>query len=68
MIPVRVHPGAHLLLCIRFHDTGTKCCTGASHTGTSSLRFSGMKSDHILYRYHVKEVRGFVPVRDEWPS
>ena len=37
-IPVRVHPGSHLWLCICLHDTGTKC-----RTGTSSLRF--------LYRY-----------------
>ena len=35
IIPVRVHPGSHLQLCIRLHDTSTKC-----HTGTSSLRFS----------------------------
>ena len=25
---------------------------------------TGMRFDHILYRYHVKEVRGFVPVGD----
>ena len=29
---------------------------------------TGMRFDHILYRYHVKEVRDFVPVGDEWPS
>ena len=29
---------------------------------------TSMKSDHILFRYHVKEVQGFVPVGDEWPS
>ena len=29
---------------------------------------TGMRFDHILYRYHVKEVRGFVPIRDEWLS
>ena len=35
------------------------------HSGSRTGR-TGKKSDHILYRYHVKEVRGFVPVRDEW--
>ena len=35
VIPVRVHPSAHLWLAIRLHDTDTKCCTGTSHTGTS---------------------------------
>ena len=34
------------------------------HSGSRT----GMRFDHILYRYHVKEVRGFVPVRDEWLS
>ena len=29
---------------------------------------TGVRFDHILYRYHVKEIQGFVPVRDEWPS
>ena len=29
---------------------------------------TSMKSDHILCQYRVKEVQGFVPVRDEWPS
>ena len=33
-----------------------------SRTGT------GMKFDHVLYWYHVKKVRNFVLVRDEWPS
>ena len=43
---------------------------GRVHSGSRSSTQSsyGMKSDHILYRYHVKEVRGFVPVRDKWPS
>ena len=29
---------------------------------------TGMRFDHILYWYHVKEIQGFVPVRDEWLS
>ena len=35
---------------------------------TPVRNFIGMRFDHILYRYHVKEVRGFVTVRDEWLS
>ena len=38
-IPARVHSGSLLLLCIRLHDTNTKCYAGASHTGASSPRF-----------------------------
>ena len=38
-IPGRVHPGSLLWLCIRLHDTTTKCHAGASHTGASSPRF-----------------------------
>ena len=49
-IPVRVHSGSHLWLCIRLHDTSTKSHTRASHTGASSPRF--------LYRSEI-----FTPVR-----
>ena len=38
-IPARVHSGSLLWLCIRLHDTNTKCHAGASHTGASSPRF-----------------------------
>ena len=45
---IRIKQCQHILRgCL--HDTGTKCRTGTSHTGTSSLRF--------LYRYE-----NFVPV------
>ena len=36
---MRVHSGSLLWLCIRLHDTNTKCHAGASHTGASSPRF-----------------------------
>ena len=49
-IPVRVHSSFLLWLCIRLHDTSTKSCTGASHTGASSPR--------LLYRGEI-----FIPVR-----
>ena len=39
VIPERVHPGSLLWLCIRLHDTNTKCHAGGSHTGASSPRF-----------------------------
>ena len=35
-IPARVHSGSLLWLCIRLHDTNTKCHACASHTGASS--------------------------------
>ena len=35
----RVHSGSLLWLCIRLHDTNTKCHAGTSHTGASSPRF-----------------------------
>ena len=38
-IPARVHSGSLLWLCIRLHDTNTKCHAGANHTGASSPRF-----------------------------
>ena len=38
-IPARVHSGSLLWLCIRLHDTNTKCHAGTSHTGASSPRF-----------------------------
>ena len=38
-IPARAHSGSLLWLCIRLHDTNTKCHAGASHTGASSPRF-----------------------------
>ena len=38
-IPAQVHSGSLLWLCIRLHDTNTKCHAGASHTGASSPRF-----------------------------
>ena len=38
-IAARVHSGSLLWLCIRLHDTNTKCHAGASHTGASSPRF-----------------------------
>ena len=38
-IPARVHSGSLLWLCIRLHDTNTKCHSGASHTGASSPQF-----------------------------
>ena len=38
-IPARVHSGSLLWLCIRLHDTNTKCHACASHTGASSPRF-----------------------------
>ena len=38
-IPARVHSGSLLWLCIRLHDTNTKCHAGASHTRASSPRF-----------------------------
>ena len=38
-IPVRIHSGSLLWLCIRLHDTKAKCHAGASHTGASSPRF-----------------------------
>ena len=38
-IPARVHSGSLLWLCIRLHDTNTKCHAGASHTGASLPRF-----------------------------
>ena len=38
-IPARVHSGSLLWLCIRLHDTNTKCHAGASHTGASSPWF-----------------------------
>ena len=38
-IPARVHTSSLLWLCIRLHDTTTKCHAGASHTGASSLQF-----------------------------
>ena len=37
--PARVHSGSLLWLCIRLHDTNTKCHAGASHIGASSPRF-----------------------------
>ena len=39
VIPARVHSGSLLWLCIRSHDTNTKCHAGASQTGASSPRF-----------------------------
>ena len=38
-IPARVHSGSLLWLCIRLHDTNTKCHAGVSHTDASSPRF-----------------------------
>ena len=49
-IPVRVLSSSLLWLCIRLHDTSTKSCTGAGHTGASSPR--------LLYRGEI-----FIPLR-----
>ena len=76
MIPVRVsfrYDFIPVPTCssvrIRLHDTGTnvipvRVIPVRVHSGSRT----GMRFDHILYRYHVNEVRGFVPVRDEWTS
>ena len=54
-IPARVHSGSLLWLCIRLHDTNTKCHAGASHTGASSPRFL-CRSEIFI------PVRKFIPV------
>ena len=54
-IPARVHSGPLLWLCIRLHDTNTKCHAGASHTGASSPRFL-CRSETLI------PARKFIPV------
>ena len=51
----RVHSGSLLWLCIRLHDTNTKCHAGASHTGASSPRFL-CRSEIFI------QARKFIPV------
>ena len=34
LVPVRVHPGSYLSLCICLHDTGEKSHTSTTRTGT----------------------------------
>ena len=54
-IPARVHSGSLLWLCIRLHDTNTKCHAGASHSGASSPRFLSRNEIFI-------PARKFIPV------
>ena len=54
-IPARVHPSSLLWLCIRLHDTSTKCHAGASHNGASSPR-SLCRSEIFI------SARKFIPV------
>ena len=43
---MRVHSGSLLWLCIRLHDTNTKCHAGASHTGASHTGASHTGASH----------------------
>ena len=54
-IPVRVHSSSLLWLCIRLHDTNTKCHAGASHTGASHTGAShtGASSPRFLCRSEI---------------
>ena len=59
-IPARVHSGSLLWLCIRLHDTNTKCHAGASHTGASH---TGASSPRFLCRSEIFiPARKFIPV------
>ena len=58
-IPARVHSGSLLWLCIRLHDTNTKCHASASHTGTSSPRFL-CRSEIFI------PAQKFIPVSCKW--
>ena len=49
-IPARLHPSSVSWLCIRLHDTTTKCRTGASRTGVRSPRLLYRSENFILVR------------------
>ena len=60
-IPVRVHPGSHVWLCICLRDTSTKSRTSTtSHTGARSPRLTYWIEN--FDQYHVKAVRPLVSV------